>query len=166
LKLHPRRMCLDRWIGKVIAMAKWLVLPVALLLLVQWPLREVVQRYSREANDFGQLLFALYVAVALTCASRKGTHLATDVLSHHYPSRVRSTLVRAGIALAVVPWTLYVLATSAPTVWRSIVALEAFPETYNPGYFVVKVAVWVLAGLLLLQALVGIFVGNATGRDS
>jgi TRAP-type mannitol/chloroaromatic compound transport system permease small subunit len=148
---------IDRLIGGVISAAKWLVVPVALLLLAQWPLREVVQRYSREANDLGQLLFALFVAVALSCASRSGAHLATDVLTHGYPSRVRSALVRGGLALTLVPWTLYVLATSAPAVWRSLVSLESFPETYNPGYFIVKLAVWLLAGLLLLQSLVTIF---------
>jgi len=144
-------------IGLVISVVKWLVLPIALLLLAQWPLREVIQGFSREANDLGQLLFALYVAVALTCASRKDAHLATDVLAHRYSSRVRDALVRGGLVLTLVPWTLYVLLTSAPIVWRSIIAHEAFPETYNPGYFVVKFAVWILAGLLLLQALVRIF---------
>jgi len=31
---------------------------------------------------------------------------------------------------------------------------EAFPETLNPGYFLVKLAVAILAALVLLQALV------------
>jgi hypothetical protein len=47
----------------------------------------------------------------------------------------------------------FVLVTSAPTVWRSVVALESFPDTFVPGYFVVKLSVWVLAVLLLLQVL-------------
>jgi TRAP-type mannitol/chloroaromatic compound transport system permease small subunit len=155
---------LDRAIGKVISIAKWLVLPIALLLLVQWPLREIVQSYSREANDVGQLLFALYVAIALTCASRRDAHLATDVFAHRHSSRVRSALVRGGLVLALLPWTLYVLVTSASTVWRSVVALETFPDTYNPGYFMVKLAVSVLAGLLLLQVLVRIFPSAPTER--
>jgi TRAP-type mannitol/chloroaromatic compound transport system permease small subunit len=154
---------IDRLIGRVIAWTKWLALPLALLLLAQWPLREIVQRLSREANDLGQLLFALYVAVALTCASRHDAHLATDVLAHRYSSRARAALFRAGLLLALLPWASYVLATSAPTVWRSILALESFPETYNPGYFVVKLAVWILAGLLLLQALVRILDSTVTG---
>jgi TRAP-type mannitol/chloroaromatic compound transport system permease small subunit len=149
------RRC-DRGIAAIIAAAKWLVLPVALLLLLQWPLREVVQRFSREANDLGQLFFATYVAVALTCASRHGAHLATDVVSHRYSARVRQALIRAALAFALVPWSLFVLVTSATTTWRSVVALESFPETYNPGYFVIRIAVWLLAALALLQALVAI----------
>src|SRR5512137_1727936 len=115
---------IDGLIGQVISVVKWLVLPIALLLLAQWPLREVIQGFSREANDLGQLLFALYVAVALACASRHDAHLATDVLAHRYSSRARAALFRAGLLLALLPWASYVLATSAPTVWRSILALE------------------------------------------
>jgi TRAP-type mannitol/chloroaromatic compound transport system permease small subunit len=143
----------DHAIPAIIAVAKWLVLPVVLFLMLQWPARDLVGRYSHEADDFGQLLFALYVAVAVTCATRRGTHLATDVIAHRYSPRVRSALRRAALALGLVPWTVFVLVTSASTVWRSVVALESFPETFVPGYFVVKVAVWVLAALLLLQTL-------------
>ncbi len=145
---------INRVVGGIVAVARWLVLPLALLLLAQWPLRELVQRFSREANDLGQVLFALYAAVALTCATRAGSHVATDVLAHRYPPRVRHALIRGGIALTVVPWALYLLTTSAQAVWRSLAVLESFPETYNPGYFVVKVALWLLGGLVLLQSLV------------
>jgi len=148
---------IDRGVGLIIAAAKWLVLPLAFLLLAQWPLREVVQQYSREANDLGQILFALYVAIALSCATRRDAHLATDVVAHRYPPRFRAALLRVGLAVTLVPWSLYVLATGTATVWRSVVALEAFPETFNPGYFVVKIATWILAALLLLQTLVKIF---------
>ena len=29
---------------------------------------------------------------------------------------------------------------------------EAFPDTANPGYFFIKLALWLLAGLVLAQA--------------
>lgn len=144
-------------VSRFISSAKWLVLPVALLLMAQWPARDVVGRFSHEADDFGQLLFALYIAVAVTCATRRGSHLTTDVVSHRYPSRVRAWLMRAFLACALLPWTLFVLVTSTPTVWRSMVELEAFPETFVAGYFVVKTAVWLLAALLLVQAVTLIF---------
>jgi len=56
-----------------------------LLLFLQWPLRDLVQAYSREANDLAQVLFALYVSIALTQATRQRTHLATDALARHLP---------------------------------------------------------------------------------
>lgn len=147
---------IDNAIGFIISVAKWLVLPLAFLLFAQWPLREIVQQYSREANDLGQILFALYVAVALSCATRRNAHLATDVVAHRYPARVRTALLRVALAVTLVPWSLYLLATGAATAWRSMATLEAFPETFNPGYFLVKLAVCVLAALLLLQSLLTI----------
>lgn len=134
-------------------MTKWLVLPVVLLLMLQWPARDLIGRFSHAADDFGQLLFALYVAVAMTCATRQKTHLATDVVAQRYSPRLRNILTRAAFALGLVPWTVFVLVTSGPTVWRSVVTLESFPDTFIPGYFVVKLAVWVMALLLLLQSL-------------
>src|SRR5712692_3019321 len=104
----------DRAVGAVIAAARWLVLPVSLLLFLQWPLRDLLHAWSREANDLAQWLFALYVSVALTDATR------------------------AGAALCLLPWSLFVLVAGAPTLWRSVRGLEQFPETYNPGYFIIK----------------------------
>ena len=59
---------LDRVLGTILLWGATLVLPVSLLLFLQWPLRDLVHHYSREANDFAQLLFALYVSLAVTCA--------------------------------------------------------------------------------------------------
>lgn len=147
-------------IDRTISIAKWLVLPVALLLMAQWPARDLIGRWSHEADDVGQLLFALYIAVAVTCATRRGTHLATDVVAHRYPARVRAGLKRAFLALTLLPWTLFILVTSASTVWRSIAEFEAFPETFVAGYFVIKVAAWLLAALLLVEV-----VAMILGRD-
>ena len=52
---------LDRLIAAVLRSLQWLILPVVLLLFLQWPLRDLVRSYSREANDLGQWIFALYV---------------------------------------------------------------------------------------------------------
>jgi hypothetical protein len=37
-------------------------------------------------------------------------------------------------------------------VWRSLRILESFPESLIPGYFLIKVALWLLACLVLLDA--------------
>lgn len=134
----------------------WLVLPVALLLFLQWPLREVVGAYSREANDLGQWLFALYVAVALTAATRRGAHLATDALSHRYPERVQRALGLAIRVLALLPWTAFILWSGSDIALRSVRALERFPDTFNPGYFVIKLAACLLALLLLVQTAIDV----------
>jgi hypothetical protein len=60
----------------LIFIASLLVVPLALLLFAQWPLRELVQACSRQANEAAQILFALYAAVAVTAASITNQHLA------------------------------------------------------------------------------------------
>ncbi len=147
----PFRRGLDRALSVTVAAGAWLVLPVALLLFLQWPLRELVGMWSREANDLGQWLFALYVAIALTAATRRGAHLATDALSHRYPERVRTALHGAIRVLALLPWTGFILWSGTDIAARSLVALERFPDTFNPGYFVIKLAMLLLALLLFAQ---------------
>jgi hypothetical protein len=61
---------LDRAVAAIVALGRWLVIPVVLLLFLQWPLRDLVRAYSRQANDVGQWTFALVVAVAVTAATR------------------------------------------------------------------------------------------------
>lgn len=75
---------LDRLIALLVGAGMILVVPVSLLLFLQWPLRDLLQAYSREANDLAQLLFALHVSLAITYASRQRTHLAADALAHRY----------------------------------------------------------------------------------
>jgi hypothetical protein len=41
---------LDRLIGVLIDAAQWLALPLIFLLFLQWPLREILRMYSREAK--------------------------------------------------------------------------------------------------------------------
>jgi TRAP-type mannitol/chloroaromatic compound transport system permease small subunit len=144
---------MDRALGRLIEAGRWLVLPVALILFLQWPLRDFVQWGSREANDLGQCIFALYVSLALTFASRERAHLAVDAIAHDYPAQVRSSIARWGTLLCVGPWAFFMIWTVWPTVARSVMALEKFPETFNPGYFLIKVAALLLAVLALLQTL-------------
>jgi TRAP-type mannitol/chloroaromatic compound transport system permease small subunit len=155
---------LDRVIAVALGAAMALVLPVSLLLFLQWPLRDLVQAYSREANDIAQLLFALYVAAAISYASRRGVHLAADVVAHRYRAATRTRLARVASLCVLAPWSAFILYTSAPMVAQSLRQLEAFPETFNPGYFVVKLALWLLALLVLLQALLDACRGSGPER--
>ena len=66
--MTPLLRGLDRLIGQFVAAAKWLALPLILLLFLQWPLRDLLHKFSREANDLGQVAFALFVAVSVTVA--------------------------------------------------------------------------------------------------
>ena len=147
---------LDRTIGTLVAGAQWLALPLVLLLFLQWPLRDWVRVYSREANDLGQVIFALYVAFSITAATRAGTHLAADTLAQRYSARTRHRLKQLGSALALLPWALFVVYASKPFVMRSLLGLESFPDTNNPGYFIIKSALWIMAFVIVAQAAVDI----------
>ena len=143
----------DRAVCGLIAFGRWLVLPVALILFLQWPLRDFVKAYSRETNDLGQWIFALYISLAVTFATRERAHLAVDAIALDYPPKVRVAIARWGGLLCVGPWAGFMVWTLWPTAQRSALGLEKFPDTLNFGYFLVKIAALLLALLALVQAL-------------
>jgi hypothetical protein len=123
-------------------------------------LRDWLQRYSREANDLGQILFSLYVAVAIYAASVARTHLAAHAT--FTPAQAADTSPaprslapwRAWAALLCVgPWALFMLWTSGGSMADAVRGWERFPDTFNPGYFVIKLALGLLVLLVLLHAL-------------
>jgi len=148
---------IDRLIGWLVAIAKWLALPLVTLLFLQWPLREFVKSYSREANDLGQIAFALFVALSVTAATRAHTHLAADLVAAHYSALTRRRLERLGAAVGLLPWAVFVLIASRTAVISSVRVHEAFQDSGNPGYFLIKVALWIMAIAVIGQAVIDIF---------
>ena len=142
---------LDSLIGFLLAGAKWLALPIVTLLFLQWPLRTMLGLYSREANDLGQWLFAIYVAASITAATRTGAHLAADTMARRYSAATREWLARAGAVFGLIPWSIIVIVTSWSLVRDSTLLLERFPDTGNPGYFIIKLALLLMAFLVLMQ---------------
>ena len=148
---------LQRALDRLTTCAAWLVLPLGALLCAQWPLRDLVAAGSRQANDLAQWIFALYVAFAIRHATRRRAHLAADAWAARRPPATRATLRRWGTAACVLPWTLFVLVDAAAPAWRSVAGLEAFPDTLNPLYFVIKASAWLLALLLALEVTLDLF---------
>jgi TRAP-type mannitol/chloroaromatic compound transport system permease small subunit len=89
--------------------------------------------------------------------TRAGTHLAADTLAQHYSLRTRDWLRRLGAAFALLPWALFVFVSGKSFVVPSLMEMEAFPETNNPGYFLVKSGLWLMAITIIAQALLDIF---------
>ncbi len=142
-------------------LASLLVIPLALLLFVQWPLREWVQAYSRQANDLGQILFAVYVAVAITAASVGRSHLAagaSGASSHSRPAK-RSLWRAWALLVCLGPWAVFMLWATLPMLRESVLGLERFAETLTPGFFVVKLALAFMLLLVLLDAVHDVFCG-------
>src|SRR4051812_6196723 len=97
---------------RLLAAIAALVIPLALLLAAQWPLRQLIQAYAREANDLAQIVFALYMAVAVAWAGYRGVHLAAR------PQGTRSRWRAMAIAACVVPWAVFLLATASGPAWQ------------------------------------------------
>ena len=148
----------------------WSVLALGVLLFMQWPLREWVQAYSRQANDVAQIVFALLAAASIAAASMAGTHLSAHVATHtnanvatHINANVATHSGNAAtqqpawrkwaLALCVLPWAVFMLWASAPLAWNALVSLEKFGETSTPGFFIIKCAVLLMAVLVLMQTL-------------
>jgi TRAP-type C4-dicarboxylate transport system permease small subunit len=153
----PIFAALDRALRAVTVCGMVLVLPVSLLLFLQWPLRDFGIGHSREANDLAQWLFAIYASIAVSYASRRHTHLAADALAHRYPARLRERLHRGAALCILLPSSLFVLYAGGGTVWQSLQRLDRFPDTTNPGYFLIVGSMWLLALLVLLQSLIDAF---------
>ena len=139
---------------RLITVAGLGVLPLALLLFAQWPLRDWVQAHSRAANDVAQIVFALYAAVAITAASRSKSHLALAK-----PAQAATTLIASwrtwALLACVAPWAAFLLWTATPPMLESIKTLEIFGEGLTPGYFVLRMALVLLALLVLVDAVCG-----------
>ncbi len=133
--------------------ARWLVLPLVALLFLQWPLRDFLGKWSREANDLGQWIFALFVAVAVTAASRSQRHLAADLFAHRWSERARRRIAAGGILLVLVPWAGFVLWAGWRPTLVSVMALERFQDTDDPGYFIIKIALLLAMTLVILQGI-------------
>src|SRR6516164_7540215 len=147
---------LDRVVGETIAGAQWLALPLIILLFLQWPLRDIFRAYSREANDLGQIIFALFVAVSVTAATRAGTHLKADAVAQRYSPRLRVRIRKIGALIGLLPWALFILLASKSIVVSSLQVRETFPDTGNPGYFIIKLALWIMAITILAQSILEI----------
>jgi TRAP-type C4-dicarboxylate transport system permease small subunit len=144
-------------ISWIVGCAAALVLALAALLFAQWPLREVFQAYSREANDLAQIIFAWYIAAGVAAASWRGVHLVVHAPSSGNTAnasnseRNLSTRWRAvATAWCVGPWALFMLWSSFPTLVQSVANRERFAETLNPGYFTIRLALVFMLLLMLL----------------
>ena len=87
----------------------------------------------------------------MTAASVSKTHLA--LVNHAHTTTKKIAVWRAWLlAICVVPWALFLLWTATPQMWASIKALEIFSEGLTLGYFVLRIALVLLALLVLVEA--------------
>ena len=160
---HPQGATLaGRRLGRGWLAAALLVVPLCLLLFAQWPLRDLVGQGARRSNDLGQICYALYVAVAVTAATRRRSHMAAHL--HPEAGTPVARWRTWAVALCVVPWAVFMLWAFAPQLADSVLRLERFGETLNPGYFVIKLALALMLLLILFDALRSVWSAWRSGR--
>lgn len=131
----------------------WMVLLVVLMLFVQLPLRQVFGWGNLVANDLGQLFHATLFMVGIPYAFRWGAHIRLDVLYSRMSERGRALVDLLGNLLLVLPWLGVVTLYGMPMVLRSVRELERFPETFTPGYFLLRFALLSFLALMALESL-------------
>jgi TRAP-type C4-dicarboxylate transport system permease small subunit len=156
--MHLTRPSISTVMRWVTLSAGILLIPLSLLLFVQWPLRDWLQAYSRQANDGGQILFALYAAVAVTAASLSKNHLAIRK-PETGAGQERGSWRNWALLVCVAPWAVFLMWTAVPQMLRSMAQLESFSEALTPGYFILRMALVLLALLVLVEAVHSAFSG-------
>ena len=86
---------LDRTVGHLVAAASVLVLPVSLLLFCGGRYANGCRRIRVRPTIQHEVLFALYVSVAITAATRHNAFIAADAFARRYHDAVRYWLTRS-----------------------------------------------------------------------
>lgn len=123
--------------------------PVFLLILflwVQWPLRLFTVGNPRLVNDMGQLAFACFWVIAFGMACLTKSHLQIS-----NTSQPRNALRLAWLRFIVcAPWAFFLLYSAMPLLMNSWHEDEKFPDSYSPGFYLIKLAlVWLALAWLL-----------------
>ena len=133
--------------------AAWLCLFIVGLLFIQIPLREIAHGGHIVANDIGQVVHAAFFMIGIPFAMRHDAHVRVDIFYQRFSARTRAILDLLGTVLFLTPWLALLGWYSLPIVLNSLRELEEFPETYTPGYFILKLQLAIFVGLVALQAL-------------
>ncbi len=137
------------WTGRA---ASWLILAVVALLFLQIPMREFAHFGHNEVNDIGQLCHAAVFMIGVAYAMRWDAHVRVDIFYGRLSARRKALIDLLGTLFFVLPWLFIVTRDSIPIVVNSWRELEAFAETYTPGYFLLKTQLLVFAALVALAA--------------
>lgn len=136
-------------VGRVVS---WLILLVVATLFLQIPMREFVHYGHREVNDTGQVIHATVFMIGVAYAMRWDAHVRVDIIHQRMGPRLRAIIEIIGTVFFIGPWLYIVTKASIPVVLNSWTHLEAFADTWTPGYFLLKTQLLSFAVLVGLQA--------------
>lgn len=125
----------------------WLVflaLPIVLLVVflwIQWPMRVFASGNPRLINDMGQIAFAYFWVMAFGIACLSQSHL--QISNSGAPTNA-ARRAWTGFILSL-PWAIFLVYSAWPLLINSWHENEKFPDSYSPGFYLIKLALVLLA---------------------
>lgn len=134
----------------------FLTLPIVLLVVflwVQWPMRVFASGNPRLINDMGQIAFAYFWVMAFAIACLSQSHLQ---ISNNAAPTKKGRRAWTGFVLSL-PWAIFLVYTAWPLLINSWHENEKFPDSYSPGFYLIKLALillpvgWILSNILSIN---------------
>ena len=137
----------------------WLVflaLPIFLLVVflwAQWPMRVFASGNPRLINDMGQIAFAYFWVMAFAIACLSQSHLQ---ISNNAAPTKKGRRAWTGFVLSL-PWAIFLVYSAWPLFINSWHENEKFPDSYSPGFYLIKLALilfpvgWTLSNILSIN---------------
>jgi TRAP-type mannitol/chloroaromatic compound transport system permease small subunit len=147
---------IDRVNGWIGAGASWLVLAMVLIgagnALARYLGRFAERNLSSNVwLELQWYLFSVLFLLAASWALREDAHVRVDVLYGRLPARARAWIDLVGGALLLLPFCLFVLWVSWPSVRSSWLVREGSPDPGGLPRYPLKAMILVAFALLLLQ---------------
>jgi TRAP-type mannitol/chloroaromatic compound transport system permease small subunit len=120
---------------------KWLTIFLLVVLLwSQWPLRVLLLGNARLINDMGQIVFSCFWCVAFAMACVEQSHLQISLKTNK--SIEQKFISRLLGFFIVFPWALFLTYSSWPLLINSWHEREKFPDSFSPGFYFIKLALF------------------------
>ena len=134
----------------------FLALPIVLLVVflwAQWPMRVFASGNPRLINDMGQIVFAYFWVMAFAIACLSQSHLQ---ISNNAAPTKKGRRAWTGFVLSL-PWAIFLVYSAWPLLINSWHENEKFPDSYSPGFYLIKLALillpvgWTLSNILSIN---------------
>ena len=146
---------MNGWIGRVVSyLTLAMVLVGAYNAIVRYLGRYIGLNLSSNAYiELQWYMFSLIFLLGAAYTLRRDGHVRVDVLYSRASPRTRAIVDIVGMVLFLIPFSLFVLWSSWPSVRNSWKVLEGSPDPGGLPRYPIKTVILVAFGLLLLQAI-------------
>lgn len=145
---------INEWVGRA---TSWLTLVLVLVVCVDVTRRYLFQSSSVWVGELEWHLYALIFLFGAGYALKHDRHVRVDLFYAKYSPRDRHWTNLLGHLLFLVPWCILIIVTSYSYAQGSFAINEGSPNPNGLPYrFIIKFAITIGVGLLLLQAILQI----------